>query len=45
MKGSFIRKAVPPARMGLDWLPVWERGTEKREEPGGVESISSARVV
>ena len=24
MKGSFIRKAVPPARMGLDGLPVWE---------------------
>ena len=31
MKGSFIRKAVPPARMGLDGLPVWERGAEKRE--------------
>ena len=45
MKGSFIRKAVPPARMGLDGLPVWERGAEKREYPGGVESISSAGVV
>ena len=44
MKGSFIRKAVP-ARMGLDGLPVWERGAEKREQPGGVESISSAGVV
>ena len=31
MKGSFIRKAVPPARMSLDGLPVWERGAEKRE--------------
>ena len=31
MKGSFINKAVPPARMGLDGLPVWERGAEKRE--------------
>ena len=32
MKGSFIRKAVPPARMGLDdWLLVWERGAKKRE--------------
>ena len=31
MKGSFIRKAVPPARMSLDGLPVWERGEEKRE--------------
>ena len=31
MKGSFIRKAVPPARMGLDELPVLERGSEKRE--------------
>ena len=31
MKGSFIRKAVPPARMDLDGLPVWVRGTEKRE--------------
>ena len=31
MKDSFIRKAVPPARMGLDRLPVWERGAEKRE--------------
>ena len=30
MKGSFIRKAVPPAKMGLDGLPVWERGAEKR---------------
>ena len=27
----FIRKAVPPARMGLDGLPVCERGAEKRE--------------
>ena len=45
MKGSFIRKAVPPARMGLDGLPVWERGAEKRELPGGVKSISSADVV
>ena len=31
MKGSFIRKSVPPARMGLDGLPVWEWGAEKRE--------------
>ena len=31
MKGSFIKKAVPPARMGLDGLPVWERGGEKKE--------------
>ena len=31
MKGYFIRKAVPPSRMGLDGLPVWERGAEKRE--------------
>ena len=31
MKCSFIRKAVPQARMGLDGLPVWERGAEKRE--------------
>ena len=31
MKGSFIRKAVPPARVGLDGLPVWEQGAEKRE--------------
>ena len=30
MKDSFIRKAVPPARMCLDGLPVWERGAEKR---------------
>ena len=42
MKGSFIRKAVPPARMGLDGFSVWERGAEKREWLGGVESISSA---
>ena len=28
---AFIRKAVPTARMGLDGLPVWERGAEKRE--------------
>ena len=28
MKGSFIGKAVPPARMGLDGLPVWEWGAE-----------------
>ena len=31
MNGSFIRKAESPARMGLDGLPVWERGAEKRE--------------
>ena len=31
MKDSFIRKAVPQARMALDELPVWERGAEKRE--------------
>ena len=31
MKGSFISKAVPPARMGLDGLPVGERGAEKKE--------------
>ena len=31
MKGSFIRKAMPPARMGLDGSRVWERGAEKRE--------------
>ena len=31
MKGSFIRKAVTPTRMGLDGLPVWERGAEKRD--------------
>ena len=31
MKGSFIRKAVPPATMGLDGLPVQERGAEKRK--------------
>ena len=31
MKGYFIRKAVPPVRMGLDGLPVRERGAEKRE--------------
>ena len=31
MKGSFITKAVPPVRMGLDGLPVWEQGAEKRE--------------
>ena len=31
MKGSFIRKAVPPARMGLYGLLVWKRGAEKRE--------------
>ena len=31
MKGSFIRKAVPPTRMSLDGLPVWERVAEKRE--------------
>ena len=31
--------------MGLDGLPVLERGAEKREYPGGVESISSAGVV
>ena len=30
MKGCFIRMAVPPARIGLDGLPVWERGAEKR---------------
>ena len=29
MKGSFIRKAVPLARMGLDGLPVWEREQRK----------------
>ena len=29
MKGSFIRKAVPPARMGLYGLPVWERVQRK----------------
>ena len=27
----FIRKAMPPAGMGLDGLRVWERGAEKRE--------------
>ena len=31
MKGSFIKKAVPLARMGLDGLLVEERGAEKRE--------------
>ena len=31
MKGSFIRKAVPPTGLGLDGLPVWERGEEKRD--------------
>ena len=45
MKDSLIKKAVPPARRGLDGFPVWERGAEKREYPGGVESISSAGVV
>ena len=25
----FIRKAVPPTRIGLDGLPVWEQGAEK----------------
>ena len=30
MKGSFIRKAVPSARMGLDGLPVWKQ--EQRKE-------------
>ena len=30
MKGYFIRKAVPSARMGLNGFPVWERGAEKR---------------
>ena len=30
MKGCFIRMAVPPARMSLDGLPVWDRGAEKR---------------
>ena len=29
MIGSFISKAVPPARMGLDGLPVWEWGTKR----------------
>ena len=45
MKGSVIRKSVPQTRMGLDGLPLWERGAEKREWPGGVKSISSAGVV
>ena len=45
MKGSFIRKAVPQARMGLDGLPVWEWWAEKSEQPGGVESIGTAGVV
>ena len=27
----FYEEAVPPARMGLDGLPVWDRGAEKRE--------------
>ena len=31
MKGAFIMKAVSLARMGLDELPVLERGAEKRE--------------
>ena len=31
MKGSFIKKAVPPAQIGLDGLVVLERGAEKRE--------------
>ena len=31
MKGSFIKKAVPPAITGLDGLPVLERGAEKTE--------------
>ena len=30
-QNSFIRKAVPPTIMGLDGLPVWERGAEKTE--------------
>ena len=30
MKGSLIRKVVPPAIMGLDGLSVWERGAEKK---------------
>ena len=45
MKGSFIKKAVPPARMCLDWLLVMERGAQESEYPGGVKSISSAGVV
>ena len=45
MKGSLIRKAVPPARMGLYGLPMCERGAEKRELSEGVESLSSAGVV
>ena len=28
-QSSFIRKTVPPARMGLDGFPMWERGAEK----------------
>ena len=35
MKGSFIRKAVPLAEIGLDGLMVQKRGAEKREQPGG----------
>ena len=34
MKGSFIRKAVPLARMGLDGLPVWERGSREKRVAG-----------
>ena len=30
MKGSFIRKAVPPARMGLDGLRCGNGEQEKR---------------
>ena len=44
MKDSLIRKAVPPARMGLNGLPVWE-WEQRKESSREVWSISSAGVV
>ena len=43
--GSFYRKAMPPADGDLARGAAKVRGAEEREQPGGVESISSAGLI